>query len=124
MNPNKLRFDMPRMSGPRHENGPCWTRRHFLGVAATGWPGLLAAAESNASAAVAERPATKDSHKPPSPLIQIGILPGTFGRGTLEARLHAYRFDGPLLLHGLSEAQVPGCVAFLREKLARLASAL
>ena len=26
------------------------------------------------------------------------------------------------LLHGLSEAQVPGCVAFLREKLARLTS--
>jgi sugar phosphate isomerase/epimerase len=31
--------------------------------------------------------------------------------------LHAYAFKGPLLLHGLSEAQVPGCVAFLREKL-------
>jgi len=29
-------------------------------------------------------------------------------------------FDGPLLLHGLSETQAPGCVAFLREKLARL----
>jgi sugar phosphate isomerase/epimerase len=37
--------------------------------------------------------------------------------------LLTYRFKGPLLLHGLSEAQVPGCVAFLREKLARLASA-
>jgi sugar phosphate isomerase/epimerase len=36
---------------------------------------------------------------------------------------HAYGFRGPLLLHGLSEAQVPGCVAFLRGKLARLASA-
>ncbi len=35
--------------------------------------------------------------------------------------LHAHGFNGPLLLHGLSEAQVPGCVAFLREKLARLA---
>jgi sugar phosphate isomerase/epimerase len=35
--------------------------------------------------------------------------------------LHRYRFPGPLLLHGLSEAQVPGCVAFLREKIARLA---
>jgi len=26
-------------------------------------------------------------------------------------------FDGPIILHGLTEAQVPGCVAFLREKL-------
>lgn len=35
--------------------------------------------------------------------------------------LHANRFNGPLLLHGLTRAQVPGCVAFLRAKLARLA---
>ncbi|MHB8897967.1 MAG: sugar phosphate isomerase/epimerase family protein [Thermoguttaceae bacterium] len=28
-------------------------------------------------------------------------------------------YRGPLLLHGLSEAQVPGCAAFLRDKLAR-----
>jgi len=32
--------------------------------------------------------------------------------------LHTYGFKGPLLLHGLSEAQVPGCVTFLRERLA------
>lgn len=49
------------------------------------------------------------------------------GQGKLDydrylSLLHRYRFQGPLLLHGLSEAQVPGCVAFLREKLARLAS--
>src|SRR5208283_2104212 len=31
--------------------------------------------------------------------------------------LHACGFKGPLLLHGLSEAQVPGCVAFLRKKI-------
>ena len=31
-------------------------------------------------------------------------------------------FNGPLLLHGLNAAQVPGCVAFLREKLARCAA--
>jgi sugar phosphate isomerase/epimerase len=37
--------------------------------------------------------------------------------------LHTYGFKGPLLLHGLSEAQVPGCVAFLRQKLTRLAAA-
>lgn len=37
--------------------------------------------------------------------------------------LHAYGFKGPLLLHGLSESQVPGCVAFLRKKLARLSAA-
>ncbi len=36
--------------------------------------------------------------------------------------LHTYGFKGPILLHGLSEAQVPGCAAFLREKLARLSS--
>jgi sugar phosphate isomerase/epimerase len=49
------------------------------------------------------------------------------GHGRLDydryvSLLHRYGFHGPLLLHGLSEAQVPGCVAFLREKIARLAS--
>ena len=34
-----------------------------------------------------------------------------------------YGFSGPLLLHGLAESQVAGCVAFLREKLARAALA-
>ncbi len=50
------------------------------------------------------------------------------GHGKLDyyrylSLLHAYGFKGPLLLHGLSQAQVPGCVAFLREKLARVAAA-
>ncbi len=50
------------------------------------------------------------------------------GQGKLDyarylALLHASGFKGPLLLHGLSPAQVPGCVAFLREKLAGLVSA-
>lgn len=50
------------------------------------------------------------------------------GQGKLDydrylSLLWAYGFKGPLLLHGLSEAQVPGCVAFLREKLARLTPA-
>jgi sugar phosphate isomerase/epimerase len=50
------------------------------------------------------------------------------GHGKLDyvrylSLLHAYGFKGPLLLHGLSEAQAPGCVAFLREKLARVAAA-
>jgi sugar phosphate isomerase/epimerase len=49
------------------------------------------------------------------------------GHGKLDydryvALLHKYRFPGPLLLHGLTEAQVAGCVAFLREKIARLSS--
>ncbi len=35
--------------------------------------------------------------------------------------LRAQRFSGPLLLHGLSRVQVPGCVAFLRAKLALVA---
>lgn len=50
------------------------------------------------------------------------------GHGKLDydrylSLLHAYGFQGPLLLHGLSEAQVPGCLGFLREKLARVAAA-
>ncbi len=55
-----------------------------------------------------------------------GHLPA--GHGKLDydrylTLLHGCGFKGPLLLHGLSESQVPGCVAFLREKLARLARA-
>jgi len=49
------------------------------------------------------------------------------GQGKLDydrylSLLHSCRFPGPLLLHGLSEAQVSGCVAFLREKITRLTS--
>lgn len=49
------------------------------------------------------------------------------GHGKLDydrylALLHASGFAGPLLLHGLSEAQVPGCVAFLRQKLEKARS--
>lgn len=48
------------------------------------------------------------------------------GQGKLDydrylSLLHTHRYRGALLLHGLSEDQVPGCVAFLREKIARLA---
>jgi sugar phosphate isomerase/epimerase len=47
------------------------------------------------------------------------------GQGKLDydhyiSLLHQYKFPGPLLLHGLSESQVPGCVAFLRDRIARL----
>ncbi len=54
-----------------------------------------------------------------------GHLPA--GQGKLDydryvTLLHKCRLPGPLLLHGLSEAQVPGCVAFLREKIGRLPS--
>lgn len=50
------------------------------------------------------------------------------GEGKLDydryiSLLHKYGFAGPIFLHGLSEAQVPGCVAFLRGKTARFASA-
>lgn len=46
------------------------------------------------------------------------------GEGKLDydqyiALLQSSGFKGPLLLHGLSQAQVPGCIAFLREKLGR-----
>lgn len=54
-----------------------------------------------------------------------GHLPAGHGKldyGRYVALLHGCGFPGPLLLHGLSEAQVPGCVAFLREKIARLDS--
>jgi sugar phosphate isomerase/epimerase len=45
------------------------------------------------------------------------------GQGVLDydryvALLRKYDFKGPLLLHGLSVEQVPGCLAFLRAKLA------
>lgn len=45
------------------------------------------------------------------------------GHGVLDypryiSLLRAHRFTGPLLLHGLTVEQVPGCVAFLRQKLA------
>ena len=47
------------------------------------------------------------------------------GHGKLDydhyvSLLHQYACPGPLLLHGLSEAQVPECVSFLREKIARI----
>lgn len=46
------------------------------------------------------------------------------GQGVLDydryvGLLRKYDCKGPLLLHGLSAAQVPGCLAFLRAKLAR-----
>jgi len=49
------------------------------------------------------------------------------GHGKLDydrylSLLHGCGFQGPLLLHGLSEAQLPGCLAFLRQKLARVAA--
>jgi sugar phosphate isomerase/epimerase len=48
------------------------------------------------------------------------------GQGVLDydrylALLRKYHFPGPLLLHGLTPAQVPGCMAFLR---ARMVSSL
>ncbi len=55
-----------------------------------------------------------------------GHLPA--GQGKLDydhylSLLQACGFNGPLLLHGLTEAQVAGCVAFLRGRLARLTTA-
>jgi sugar phosphate isomerase/epimerase len=53
-----------------------------------------------------------------------GDLPA--GHGKLDydrylSLLHKYGFRGPLLLHSLSESQVPECVKFLRDKLAKIA---
>lgn len=52
---------------------------------------------------------------------QAGDLPA--GQGLLDydrylGLMRRYRFDGPLILHGLTESQVPGCLAFVRAKLA------
>jgi sugar phosphate isomerase/epimerase len=49
------------------------------------------------------------------------------GHGKLDydrylSLLRTYGYRGPVLLHGLTEAQVPGCVTFLRNKLGRVAS--
>jgi sugar phosphate isomerase/epimerase len=48
------------------------------------------------------------------------------GEGVLDYDLYlrllrAHQFNGPLLLHGLTRAQVPRCVAFLRAKMASAA---
>jgi sugar phosphate isomerase/epimerase len=42
---------------------------------------------------------------------------GLLDYGHYIALLRQYQFDGPLILHNLSEQQVPGCVAFLAGKL-------
>ena len=42
---------------------------------------------------------------------------GLLDYGRYLSLLRAYDFHGPLLLHGLSETLVPGCVAFLRKGL-------
>ena len=47
------------------------------------------------------------------------------GHGTLDydhyvKALHQSGFDGPLITHGLTEAQVPGCIQMLRDALARV----
>ncbi len=55
-----------------------------------------------------------------------GHLPAGQGKldyGRYLSLLHTYGYHGPLLLHGLRPAQVPGCAAFLRQKLAGLRSA-
>jgi sugar phosphate isomerase/epimerase len=54
---------------------------------------------------------------------QAGHEPAGHGKLHYEryiSLMHASGFKGPLLLHGLSEAQVPECVAFLRERMARV----
>src|ERR1700758_1271163 len=45
------------------------------------------------------------------------------GQGVLDydrylSLLRKYRFTGPLLLHGLTPEEVPGCMAFLRARMA------
>jgi hypothetical protein len=128
------------------QNDARWSRRHFLHVAgalaveATCGPRWLAAAQSDAPAATRQRSVPADPGTKTAPLIPIGVLLAhakdldhdgdaghkAAGQGKLDydrylALLRACGFNGPLLLHGLTEGQVPGCVAFLREKFASLA---
>ena len=45
---------------------------------------------------------------------------GLLDYGYYLTLLDAVGYDGPLILHSLTEAQTPGCVAFLQEKLGKL----
>jgi sugar phosphate isomerase/epimerase len=65
-----------------------------LALGAPGWRRLLAAAGSSAPAATPECPIRGEPGTQPPPIIQVGILLGTFGRGTLEARLDAVKACG------------------------------
>jgi len=111
------------MFQPIPENNTSWTRRHFLHLAG-------------------ELPRMREMLDEVFALVGKDIVMAhakdldhdgdaghkAAGEGKLDydrylSLMHTYGFKGPLLLHGLSEAQVPRCVAFLREKLARVASA-
>ena len=111
------------MFQPIPENNTSWTRRHFLHLAG-------------------ELPRMREMLDEVFALVGKDIVMAhakdldhdgdaghkAAGEGKLDydrflSLLHTCGFKGPLLLHGLSEAQVPRCVAFLREKLARVASA-
>ena len=87
------------MHHPISENDTSWTRRHFLHTAGvltlaiTCAPPMLAATKPDVPAA-SQAPATGDSAGKPVPLIQIGILLGTFGRPTFEGRLDAAKACG------------------------------
>ncbi|MEZ4862315.1 MAG: sugar phosphate isomerase/epimerase [Caldilineaceae bacterium] len=45
---------------------------------------------------------------------------GLLDYGLYLRLLHASGYDGPLVLHGLSEAQTPGCIRFLQDQLAQV----
>ena len=65
-----------------------------LALAAPGWRSLLAATGPNDDAAIPQGSIPSETvARQPSP-IQIGILLGTLGRGTLETRLDAVRACG------------------------------
>ena len=80
--------------------GAPWTRRQFLHLAGAVSAGAafgrswLAAAESDLRPATPERSASRERDTKPVPLMPIGVLLGTFGRGTLEQRLEAVQASG------------------------------
>jgi hypothetical protein len=88
------------MCHPIRENDPRTSRRHFLHVAGaltvgtTCGRGLLAAAGPKAAAATPQGSALSETAVNTAPLVQIGILLGTFARPALEARLDAVKACG------------------------------
>ena len=89
-------------TNPMNEPNKPLKRREFLknatpvaalALGAPGWRSLLAAAEPDAPPRYPRAPSPA-SRTPRLPPIQIGILLGTFGRGTLEDRLDAVKACG------------------------------
>ena len=88
------------MFHPIPENDERSNRRHFLHVAGaltvgtTCGPSLLAAAQTEATAATAQSSGLGEPGMNAAPPVQLGILLGTFAQPTLEGKLDAVRACG------------------------------